>query len=277
MNDQMMSKAQQIAFCVFATFSIPSAFMFGLGMPLGKGFVSLLDATFYASEIFRFLLAIGFVGAVVRPVLLARSYAKETFDQVDSVASSGKDWASRFISILGVSFIFLMVATRLIDVRIMPELLIFSLFISFFFTMFSLFLVGPERNTARFSNDEQLYGYLVEPWRRIGSLTYLWQNSAVLVLLLCLTLLSATYLGNFRMKSLLIGEKYCIVSGADLIDAAIVGKTDDGILFATHEVGDWDLLISEVDYQVHFLSKSFVESIHGTCKDARSIQERNQS
>lgn len=48
MINQAMTKIQQLIFLLLAIFSVPSAFMYGISVPIGRGMVSLLDSTFYS-------------------------------------------------------------------------------------------------------------------------------------------------------------------------------------------------------------------------------------
>lgn len=68
MEKNPVSNVFLLASAALAAVSIPSAFMFGLALPMRMGLDSLLDSTFFSAEFFRFSLLVIGVSALMRPL-----------------------------------------------------------------------------------------------------------------------------------------------------------------------------------------------------------------
>lgn len=271
MYNQVMTKTQQVLFVFFAVLSVPSAYMFGLSVRLGRGIASLLDTTFYTGEIFRFGLVVVFLSALFRPLHVLLQTTSPLINSPEFVRDQHPVWVwtLRLVLVAGTIMFIFLGTNWFIDSKLLPR---FMLKIFIYFLVFSTtFILLSMVTVLPIESDWQEKKRSLLPFTRqylSDSLNWkkYWSNPLMLLFNFSFVLLTVVLFGTYRMLTIIDGHPYCVVTAMGNISASIIGKTDEGIVVATANRDVMSLYKANRDYEsIHFLSKSQVLSVHWDC------------
>ncbi|MCZ8133760.1 MAG: hypothetical protein O9248_01845 [Rhodobacteraceae bacterium] len=231
--DEWSVNFRWLLFGAFGLVSIPSAYLFGLTVPMGGGMAIFLDLTFYSTEAFKLLLFLAGFSAFLRPLLLVMVASSSDSQVTKDVASDSKYWrvATGFVK---VGLFFLLPILSLLSV-----IFGFQLSISFLMTLsmpiliclsfYSAFAGVPLRTFGDFfrfiQKSTDLKNYIADPLLFFANVT--------------MAMVIALAGGYYRTFSLAVADTFCVMTKNGTIQAAPVARTDAGMVFAQNVEGRW--------------------------------------
>lgn len=266
MQNRTLSTSYLVLSTIFAALSISTAYMFGLAWPLQDGLITFLDSSFFADEFFR--LTLGLVGVSAFSRLFYNMYSPllPTSSAPDGATLRKKfmRYGYLFLAYLIIAVPYLLLLFFFLDKRLVVQFLLSSWFF-IFFAMFAY--VGM---SGRGGTQEILT--LTSYFSKSVSLQEYVRNPILIVTNLTLAIFLSVAFGYFRIISLSLSHPYCIATDSGVTEAAIIGKSEDGLLVARLEEGDWvpitlpmgmPLIHSDV---YGFINKDRVVSVNWTCE-----------
>lgn len=215
----------------FGLVSLPSAYLFGLTLPLGGGLSMMLDLTFFSTEIFKFTLFLAGLAAITRPVFGFALSVLFDEEPVKNAVSNG----SRYILKGAVILVGLVLPAISLVMVVLGGNLLWSFTSSVMFILcFCMMFYSASTKTAPLGKN-----FLLGYFRASMDLKRYLADPALLVSNVSMLMALALTSGYHRTISLAVSDAYCVRTGSDIVHGALVARTDVGLILANNVKDRW--------------------------------------